>query len=254
MVADADSVSSRVAVLVDFDNVVVGSVPDAQLMQSLLSRITGIALGLWSDTSRLDVWLYGGWLEAGVLARRGSELQASIGAAPFFPLPHPGGTGLLRGSVELVTRLSAVPEVEWGHTLRERDGIARVRFRDGSYPLACAKRSTECPLKEMRRFSDNHSRLCAAAGCDVTNGQAFRTPEQKMVDVLIACDALAGAAMGLRVLVMSSDLDVLPAVAMAAKQGPAGRIALWRVARYAADLYVKDLEALGVAVGAWEGA
>jgi hypothetical protein len=242
-----------VAVLVDFDNVVVGPVPDAPQMSSLLSRIIGIALDLWPVTDRIEVSLYGGWLDDGVLARRGSAVQASVAASPFFPLPHPSGPGLLRGTVQLATRIAAVPEIEWQHTLRERRGLPRVRFRDGSYPRACTKRSSECPLKEMRRFSDSHGRSCGVAGCDVTNEQAFRTPEQKMVDVMIACDALAICMTGKPALVMCSDLDVLPAVAMAAKQGAPGCIALWQVARYSADLYLDELQALGVAVGSWEG-
>ncbi len=251
--AAGDTVSGEVVVLVDFDNVVVGAVPGPHQMQSLLSRITSIAVELWPAADQIEVSLYGGWLDDGLLARRGSEVQASIAASPFFPISHPKRSGLLRGRVTLATRIVAVPEVEWRHTLRERLGLPRVRFRDSGYPLACVKRSTDCPLREMRRFSDNHARLCRASGCDVTNAQAFRTPEQKMVDVMIACDALAVSAQGKQALVMSSDLDVLPAVAMAARQGPPGCIALWRVERYAAEFYVDELEALGVAVGSWEG-
>jgi hypothetical protein len=105
----------------------------------------------------------------------------------------------------------------------------------------------------MRRFSDSHEKRCEASGCAVRNKDAFQTPEQKMVDVMIACDALAATGEGRRVLVLSSDLDVLPAVAMAASQVSPGRIALWRVDRYAADLYFDELTNLGVTLGSWEG-
>jgi hypothetical protein len=242
-----------VDVLVDFDNVVVGTVPDPEQMRSLLSRIVGIAASVWPDASRTEIKLYGGWLREGVLAPRGSSVQSAVAAFPFFPVSHPRGDGLLRGEIELVTRLAAVPEVEWQHTLRERAGLPRVRFRDGGYPLSCSLRSSACPLKQMRRFSEHLKRRCDATGCEVLNKDAFRTPEQKMVDVMIVCDALTSATGGGRVLVLSSDMDVLPAVAMAAKDAGPGRIALWRVDRYAADLYVHELEALGVAIGSWEG-
>jgi len=98
-VLDSDAATGRVAVLVDFDNVVAGAVPDPPQMMSLMSRIVGIALDLWPATERIEVSLFGGWLEDGVLARRGSAVQASVAASPFFPLAHPSRTGLLRGAV-----------------------------------------------------------------------------------------------------------------------------------------------------------
>ena len=106
----------------------------------------------------------------------------------------------------------------------------------------------------MRKFSKTREQVCEITGCSVSNGDAFQTPEQKMVDVMIACDVIGRAMSGTRVLVLSSDLDVLPAIAMAAKL-PAIQVAVLRVARYAAtDLYDTELEQLGVHVGTWEGA
>lgn len=242
-----------VVVLVDFDNVVPGAIPDETRIGSLLDRIVALALDRWPDSSHIEILLYGGWLQDGVLTRRASELQASIASARFFPFAHPQRQGLLRGNVALATRLSSVPELEWAHTLRERQGMPRVRFRDGGYPLACLHRSNTCPLRTIRKFSRAHDEMCHATGCSVTNGGAFRAPEQKMVDVMIACDVIDRAMSGLRVLVLSSDLDVLPAIAMASKL-PRGEVAVLRVDRHSADLYDHELANLGVHVGAWEGA
>jgi hypothetical protein len=241
-----------VQVLVDFDNIVRGDVPSSAPLASLLDRMVGLALDLWPDARRIDIRMFGGWLEDGVLTRRGSELQAAVASARFFPFRHPSGPGLLRGSVELATRLAAVPDIQWNHTLRERVGLPRVRFRDGTYPNACVHVSQECPLRAMRRFSTSHGKECSVAACSVTNAQAFRAPEQKMVDVMIGCDIVAFAATGARVLVLSSDMDVLPAAAMAATMTSA-EVAIWRVARYSADLYVDELTALGVEMGSWDG-
>ena len=242
-----------VAVLIDFDNVVVGPVPDSQRLSAFLDRVVGLSLDRWPDAERVSIVLYGGWLEDGVLTRRASDLQASIGAARFFPLVHPYHDGVLHGGVELSTRLFAVPEVEWGHTLRTRDGLPRLRFRDGSYPLACVHRSQTCPLRAMRKFSKANDQSCDVSGCPVTNGTAFRALEQKMVDVMIACDVIDRAMHGIRTLVLSSDLDVLPAIAMAARFS-SGEVAVLRVARDTADLYDAQLEQLGVHLNTWEGA
>lgn len=242
------------AVLIDFDNVVVGPVPSAPRLSSLLARVVELGLDRWPNAAHVEIVLYGGRLERGILTRRASELQASIEVARFFPFSHPRRDGLLRGDVRLATRLFAVPEVEWAHTLRAHSGLPRLRFRDGSYPLACVHRSRAYPLRAMCKFSTARQRICEVTGCSVTNGEAFRMQEQKMVDVMIACDIIDQAIRGTRVLVLSSGLDVLPAVAMASKF-PVVQVAVLRVERDAATaLYDPELERLGVAVGVWEGA
>lgn len=240
------------AVLVDFDNVVVGDVPDAPQLTSLLDALMREALRRWPETEWISVLLYGGWLREGVLTNRGSEIEAVGGQIRYFPMRHPVRSGLLRGDVGLATRVAAVPDVQWAHTLRDREGMQRVRFRDGTYPLDCATRSKDCPLRLIRNFSKTRTQTCHAAGCAVTNASAFRAPQQKMVDVMLACDIIEFSMRGWRVLVASSDLDVLPAVAMAAKSGR-GEVAVLQVERYAADLYGEELERLGVGVGTWLG-
>lgn len=244
--------ASTVAVLVDFDNIVPDAIPDAPRLVALLDGLVRECVDSWADTDYISILLYGGWLRDGILTDRGSELQAVGGQINYFPMRHPLRTGLLRGEVRLATRVAAVPTLEWAHTLREREGMQRLRFRDGQYPLACAERSQACPLRTIRNFSKKRSQVCQASGCAVKNVEAFRAPQQKMVDVMLACDIIEFAMRRWRVVVASSDLDVLPAVAMAAV-GLRGDVSVLQVDRYAADLYGEELEQLGVRVGTWLG-
>jgi hypothetical protein len=85
----------------------------------------------------------------------------------------------------------------------------------------------------------------------VTNHDAFSVPQQKMVDVLLSCDLLSYAGAGTNVAVFSSDLDVLPAVALAS----ATTTALLTVIRSPADsagLYESELDGIGVNLVDWD--
>jgi hypothetical protein len=240
---------THVALLVDFDNFFPGDVPDEPGMAHAINRMLEWALEAEPLADRVDIRLYGGWQQDGVFTRRASELLAVVGTA-VFPLRHPTRDGLLRGSVALVTRLHAVPRLEWAHTVRERRGLPRVQLESTPYPAGCAEVTPECPLHAIRKLSRRGSRECRVEACRVTNHGAFRVLEQKMVDVMLACDAVAFAAENSYVVVLSSDLDVLPGVAMAAASRR-GRMWLVRITDDAAALYEEELSALGVVVGEW---
>jgi hypothetical protein len=249
--------TNGVAILVDFDNFYPGD--RAELSQPWLihqvNRMTTLAVERCSEAERLDIRLYGGWLDEGVLTNRASALQSAVAAMPLFPTPHPLREGLLRGSIELVTRLVAVPSIEWGHTRRVQDGLPRLRLAESPLPLGCKGDLTSCPLRTVHRFSLRSGRTCHIEGCAVQNREAFRVIEQKMVDILIACDAMALAAADppLRVFVMSDDLDVVPAVAMASYVS--GRpVNLVRTSVRAQQLYGDDLLAVGVELEYWQAA
>lgn len=249
--SEAPAGAPQAAVLVDFDNVFPGELSSSEYFAAAVDGMLRLALEDSPDTPRVDIRLYGGWLADGLLTKRASELQAALGSAIRFPIPHPTRPGLLRGDVQLATRMIAVPGVEWGHTLRYRTGLPRITLADQPYPAGCIDQSAGCPVRALQRFAKRPNRECHAVGCGVTNHAAFRVPEQKMVDALLCCDALELTARGWTVIVVSSDLDVVPAVAMAAARG-SGRVSLVRSERIAARLYSEELALLGVAENSWE--
>ena len=240
-----------VAVLIDYDNLYSDEHENEAAVGVFLNRLLNHALELETATRRIELRLYGGWLEEEVMTKRASVLQSNLGSNPIFPLPHPGGVGLLRGRVELVTRLADGPEMTWAHTLRRRMGLPRVSLTQRPHPAGCQHQSGECPVLKLHRFARRPTRTCAVAGCTVTNHAAFSVPEQKMVDVLIACDAISYAQMGYSVMVGSSDLDILPAVALASSRAT-GSVALLRVVDDSAGLYERELADLGVELRSWD--
>jgi hypothetical protein len=243
--------TGEVAVLVDYDNFYVGAVESREGMTHEINRMISLAFSLRPETDLIQIRLYGGWLENGLLTNRGSELQAAVSQS-VFPMSHPTGTGVVRGSAMLVTRLALVPEMEWKHTYRTGVGMPRLQLVETPRPPGCA-RADSCPIDLVQRMSRRRARECHIEGCAVRNDSAFRMREQKMVDSMICCDVLAFAGMGADVVVMSDDLDVLPALAMAPRTG-IGQICLVRSRSEVENLYAEELAALGVRATAWEAA
>ena len=239
------------AVLVDYDNFFVGDLKTAFEIRHQLNRMVSLALSISPVYNEIEIRLYGGWMADGLLSSRGSELQAAT-ATGFFPIPHPSTAGLLRGSVTLVTRLEAVPQLEWRHTYRTGRGLPRLRIADGPRPDGCAA-AHACPIDHVQRISRRRVRECHVDGCSVTNESAFLIQEQKMVDSMVCCDAIALGMAGSDILVLSDDLDVLPAVAMAAVTCK-HRVVLVRSSDAVDSLYSDELADLGVDAGVWEAA
>jgi hypothetical protein len=71
-----------------------------------------------------------------------------------------------------------------------------------------------------------------------------------MVDVMLTCDAFGLSSEGWAVIVLSSDMDVLPAVAMIAARAPRS-VALIRSIRDSAGLYEQELSQLDVPLSDW---
>lgn len=202
------------AVLVDYDNFFPGPLGSTYEIQTALSRMVDFALKHRPAVTDIAIRMYGGWLQDGVLTDRASELQTLIGS-PASSAPHPNQPGLLRIEVGLVLRLAGLPGFMWEHTFRSKAGLPRLRLVESPRPSACMADDC-CPIDLLQRISRKPERECHVAGCGVRADSAFLVREQKMVDTLIACDCLTLAEANTLVMVLSNDLDVLPAIALAA--------------------------------------
>jgi hypothetical protein len=237
---------SDVAVLIDFDNAFPNYATPPQLGHGI-DRLIQLALERQPDAESVEIRLYGGWFEDGAATTAASRVLLDLGRLSLFPMRHPLKPAVLRGRVDLVTRMHADPRLEWAHTLRRRSGLPSVRLAEKPYPSGCVHESADCPVKGLQRFARRGSRQCSAPGCAVTNRSAFRVPEQKMVDTLMACDAISLALHRHPTLLVSSDLDVLPAVVMA--NALAGGSVTWvRPEARSSKIYDADLAAFGINV------
>ncbi len=172
-----------------------------------------------SETDHLDVRLYGGWFEAGILTRHASQLVSDLSALRF-PMRHPKRSGVLAGRIDLANASLALAARSYGGTLRQRSGLKRVAFLDGQLPTSCAY-PEDCAVQALKKFAKRRDSTCPTATCSVRNHEAFKHKEQKMVDTLLVLDALhlAASSPRPRLVVATDDLDLVPALDVAAASG-----------------------------------
>ncbi|MDM8552135.1 hypothetical protein QUF72_18770 [Desulfobacterales bacterium HSG2] len=129
-------------------------------------------------------------MENGSLTNLASRIQQALSSFDFFPLYNRAERIFTEGETELVTRLISMPDLQWDNTAITRSGIPRLRVVSG-LPSGCAGTNETCPVRILFRFSKKRTKKCPVPGCPVTNQEAFRIVEQKMVDTMLSCDIVA---------------------------------------------------------------
>lgn len=212
----------------------------------LQQRTTGLA-------ESVNVRLYGGWMMGGMLSQAASRTLEAVALSKIFPFFCTDNMrSVVRGSVALATELLALPNVVWNHTCCTISGAGRLRLRNGRRPRHCGSREEDCLAEQIVRFTRSKSSVCPTDGCVVTNGEAFETVGQKMVDTFLVCDLLClsqGSPEVVGAVVASDDWDLLPGVAAAAS---AGLNVTWvRKNRQRLQPHDRLLEKLGVGIREW---
>ncbi len=200
-------------VLVDFDNFV----PPGQRVLSpelfaheLLALVRRIRRKSPAPGYFL-VRLYGGWYSDGTLTSVGSQVAQLIAASPLFPLID--GQGLIvRGDIQLVNELLALPRIKMNTTYRRRGGLPRLRLSSPGTPTGCPIPDAGCPITGFHRVTQKKHAQCPDDRCSVGVADAFIVHEQKMVDTLLACDLLEASSQGVeRIVLVTSDSDLFTA-------------------------------------------
>jgi uncharacterized LabA/DUF88 family protein len=236
-----------VSLLVDFDNLNDrrGTADASVQVSAYLNRTIRLVAEL-TLTTEIDVRLYGGWLQKGVTTRLGSEVAAAVEVAGLLPTRHPVTPGLLRGGVRLATSLLAVPSTHWPDTFANVAGPQRVRLSRTPRPDGCDSADDNCVARRVMKFTKGQGAQCPEASCGLTAGDAFVHRRQKMVDTMIACDVLELSRDRAPVVVVTSDLDLLPPVVRAALEG--SDVHLVQPWDRIEDEHIRMLTAMGVHV------
>jgi len=208
-------------VLVDFDNVYHNerTLEEKNWLARALQVLEQSVMNISESVHHIEIRLYGGWLQNGNYTRRASKLLGEVGRVTRYPVPHPFASGLLRGSIELPITLVSLPAITWANTFYVRTGLPRLRIDMESLPDTCSStHRARCPALTLRRFTRKRTQLCPVEGCTLSNSAVFRVNQQKMVDTLMACDLMHYSLEGkVRIImVVTNDLDLLPAIAMSA--------------------------------------
>lgn len=217
---DPGLVGGLCILLVDFDNFLPPGqrVVSTELFSHELLAIIRHARRTAPTPANFLVRLYGGWYSDGALTAAGSQVAQIVATAALFPLIDEQGS-IVRGSIEMVDELFALPGTRIGDTYRRRAGLPRLRLSTSGCPPQCAAPDA-CPLTALQRLTRKKTATCSLPTCAVSTAEAFVVHEQKMVDTLLACDLLEATRQGVQnVVVVTSDTDLLPAALQAGSSG-----------------------------------
>ena len=246
----SDRTAPSAVVLVDFQNVFFNLAFSDSYDWLPAELESFVAAAVAADTSPewIAVRLYGSWVEDGLLTKQGSLAQQAIAQGPAFPLVV--GRRVVAGEIELALSLVDLPSIRWPSFIKRQQGLSRVKIAKSLLPKNCIDDRTLCPIRSLQHFSHGRERKCSAAGCEVLNNQAFETTTQKMVDTLLACDLmeLARKPATRAILVVTGDVDLMPAVATAANARNAKITLITTLSRNSLVPYSAFLQSLGVQV------
>lgn len=210
-----------VHILIDFDNFFDYNLNDNfDWLKSEFNQLVNQAISINGKTDYINFRLYGGWMENGLYTNIASKIQQAILSCNFFPFFNRREKIFIHGEIELVTHLYLIPELQWNDTVTTRSGMPRLRLTNSGLPVGCMGTNETCPVRILFRFSRKRTKKCPIPSCHVTNKDAFKIVEQKMVDTMISCDivALSEDNRVEGIIVTSDDFDLLPPLAVAAQR------------------------------------
>lgn len=199
-------------VLVDYDNVesAVKKLGPLHVAQTIASKIVAHD----PSVSRIDFRYYGGWYERSTLTRSAQTLSATIQHAfpSHFVATNGGQRAML--NVELAYALISDPRQHLFNTYRQRNPQESGVRSHHPNAAGCTGAAT-CGLRHLPQTLS--AGCCPEAGCPVLSKQLLYKSEQKLVDVMIACDLLHLISQSSADLigVATSDHDLWPAIRQA---------------------------------------
>lgn len=205
-------------ILVDYDNLdrAITRAGPVALARTLTPLVPA---GVLADHDSINVRLYGGWRTQGSPTVVAQQLIPRIRAdcPTVFPMRTPQGEHKhLRLNVELADGPIG-SRILLQETLARNRGLRRFRARPLT-PGECT-RPLNCGLTAFHQVS--HQTECQSPGCSVRLSELLVRDEQKMVDTLLVADIaeLTLVQRSPTVVLVSSDMDMWPAVLLAIRIG-----------------------------------
>lgn len=167
------------------------------------------------DINCIRIRLYGGWYQGNAMTQRASVLTSLIpGVEALFPILNPPQK--IIGSIELATTLYLQSHI-WYDSYKEKAGIPTLRIDQSKLGAVCQTTPNLCPVKILRKFTENKSKVCHHEDCVTNHKEVFFEREQKYVDSMMVCDVIA---MSMDpdvnvITVLTDDVDVFPSFSMA---------------------------------------
>ena len=209
--------TSHIHMLVDYDNI-----EELNRRRGLVDLVTTMLAKLpedvTSDNAMISIRLYGGWYDRDRPTSLAQKLRSKI--AQHFPAIIRLGQAnprRVRTVVDLARSLLIRPDNDLFNTFRYRRGAPRLRsvrppYDNCAAPNKCALSALDKLLKAPR---------CPTETCGVKLRDTFTQPYQKLVDTMLTADAifLAHSLMATKLVVVTNDDDLWPAICTAGNLG-----------------------------------
>lgn len=204
-------------IIIDFDNIF--KKPIGQYSADDIKKVIGITINMLrnqvSDIECIRIRLYGGWYQGKSMTQRASVLSSLIpDIESIFPILDPPQK--IIGSIELATTLYLQSHV-WYDSYKEKVGIPTLRIDETKLGTICQTQPDVCPVKILRKFTGNKSKVCHHDNCETNHSEVFFEREQKYVDSMMVCDIIA-MSMDNDISVittMTDDVDIFPSFSVA---------------------------------------
>lgn len=236
-------------VIVDFDNVFKRDIAEYSYLdiELFLKDIVRTTTHEIENLRYIEIRLYGGWYRGDILTPRASMLQQYLSAIRIFPKIISDQV-IIKGHIEIATTLIVSPNLLFENTLREKNGIARIRVKNEYMSAECSRSPNQCPVKILSKFTKDKSKVCGLNDCSVIHSEIIKGYEQKMVDTMMACDTLYiiqdeninG------IFLVSNDTDIIPPLIQAKLTRQQGNVFLVHQTNYLPSQYQNILDQVQV--------
>ena len=208
-----------ILVIIDFDNYFRDNeINDPQKFELALTEIVEKCETNFENFNEISIRLYGGWYQGITLTKQASILQQQLSQISIFPKIK--NNNRINGNIEMVSSLFEIPNIQWYHTYKEKNGIGRVRINHDLVDDFCTQNKEQCPKFILYKFTAGKDKQCHIQNCTHIHKDVFKGVEQKMVDTMIACDVVSATnddkVKG--IFVLSDDQDHFPSYAIASEQ------------------------------------
>ena len=169
-----------------------------------------------SNINRIDIRVYGGWYQQGLLTDKASTAFTLLGGIDCaIPLQNRGRW--VRWGIENVISAYGTNHF-WDNTYRQKNGLPRIIVKTDAQRERCGTDKFHCPIEIVKKISKGSGKICQVEECTLKAEDIFQTFGQKMIDTMMACDILTIAEEPETdaIAVMTDDVDMLPALVVSA--------------------------------------
>jgi uncharacterized LabA/DUF88 family protein len=211
--------TDRLHILVDYDNLATFS--KGKTVEAVLRHVESrVPDGFLVGRTRIEMRLYGGWVNGQTLTKHAQQLSAALQAQFPSTALRNNSAGVLETrffSANFARSGLSLPSEMLRDTFMRNRSVRNVYIDQGAW-TQCAS-PTQCSLAGIEKFIA--ARECHQPSCSLALKDLIKQDEQKQVDTLLVADMaeLVLKQANDRLAIVSSDADMWPGILLCLSAG-----------------------------------